>query len=136
HRLRRPAGHRADDPPEAAGRVSAQRVPPRKRNGRPDRRSPRDESRDRASAAVHGRKAGGAGAGPRDVRGAPARVGAAALSVEKHSTTADMSSPSASLDYLFGLDQFGIKFGLENIAAIVERLGHPERAYRTVHIAG
>ena len=43
---------------------------------------------------------------------------------------------SDNLDYLFGLEQFGIKFGLENIAAIVERLGRPERAYRTVHIAG
>jgi dihydrofolate synthase/folylpolyglutamate synthase len=40
------------------------------------------------------------------------------------------------LDYLFALDQFGIKFGLDNIRAIVARLGHPERACRTVHIAG
>lgn len=38
--------------------------------------------------------------------------------------------------YLFSLEQFGIKFGLENISAIVERLGHPERAFRSVHIAG
>jgi dihydrofolate synthase/folylpolyglutamate synthase len=38
--------------------------------------------------------------------------------------------------YLFGLEQFGIKFGLGNIAAIVESLGHPERAFRSVHIAG
>jgi dihydrofolate synthase/folylpolyglutamate synthase len=43
---------------------------------------------------------------------------------------------SDNLDYLFGLEQFGIKFGLENIHAIVERLGHPERAYETVHVAG
>jgi dihydrofolate synthase/folylpolyglutamate synthase len=42
----------------------------------------------------------------------------------------------ANLDYLFGLEQFGIKFGLENIRAIVDRLGHPERAYQTVHVAG
>src|SRR5438093_778934 len=48
----------------------------------------------------------------------------------------EMPPQASSLDYLFGLDQFGIKFGLENIAAIVERLGHPERAYRTVHVAG
>ena len=40
------------------------------------------------------------------------------------------------LSYLFGLEQFGIKFGLENISAIVARLGHPERAYKTVHVAG
>ncbi|HZT75072.1 MAG TPA: folylpolyglutamate synthase/dihydrofolate synthase family protein [Vicinamibacterales bacterium] len=40
------------------------------------------------------------------------------------------------LAYLFGLEQFGIKFGLENITAIVERLGRPDRAYRIVHVAG
>lgn len=40
------------------------------------------------------------------------------------------------LSYLFGLGQFGIKFGLENMSAIAGRLGHPERAFRSVHIAG
>ena len=40
------------------------------------------------------------------------------------------------LAYLFSLEQFGIKFGLDNIRAILARLGHPERAFRSVHIAG
>ena len=40
------------------------------------------------------------------------------------------------LAYLHGLEQFGIKFGLDNISALVARLGHPERAYRSVHVAG
>jgi dihydrofolate synthase / folylpolyglutamate synthase len=40
------------------------------------------------------------------------------------------------LAYLFGLEQFGIKFGLENISTIVARLGHPERTFGSVHIAG
>jgi dihydrofolate synthase/folylpolyglutamate synthase len=40
------------------------------------------------------------------------------------------------LTYLFSLEQFGIKFGLENISALVARLGHPEQAFRSVHIAG
>jgi dihydrofolate synthase/folylpolyglutamate synthase len=40
------------------------------------------------------------------------------------------------LTYLFSLEQFGIKFGLDNISTIVARLGHPERAFRSVHIAG
>src|SRR5712691_9549582 len=40
------------------------------------------------------------------------------------------------LAYLFGLEQFGIKFGLDNISTLVARLGHPERAFRSVHIAG
>jgi dihydrofolate synthase / folylpolyglutamate synthase len=42
----------------------------------------------------------------------------------------------APLDWLFSLAQFGIKFGLENIHAIVAALGHPERQYRSVHVAG
>jgi dihydrofolate synthase / folylpolyglutamate synthase len=40
------------------------------------------------------------------------------------------------LTWLFALEQFGIKFGLENISTIVARLDHPERAFRSVHIAG
>jgi dihydrofolate synthase/folylpolyglutamate synthase len=40
------------------------------------------------------------------------------------------------LTWLFALEQFGIKFGLENIGTIVARLGHPERAFHSVHIAG
>jgi dihydrofolate synthase/folylpolyglutamate synthase len=43
---------------------------------------------------------------------------------------------SDPLSYLFGLGQFGIKFGLQNMHAIVGRLGHPERTFRSVHIAG
>ena len=40
------------------------------------------------------------------------------------------------IQYLFGLEQFGIKFGLDNIRTICAHLGHPERAYPTVIIAG
>jgi dihydrofolate synthase/folylpolyglutamate synthase len=40
------------------------------------------------------------------------------------------------LPYFFGLEQFGIKFGLDNISSIVERLGHPQQAFRAVHVAG
>jgi len=40
------------------------------------------------------------------------------------------------LAYLTGLELFGIKFGLENISALVAKLGHPERAFRVVHVAG
>ncbi len=40
------------------------------------------------------------------------------------------------LQYLFSLEQFGIKFGLDNISAIVARLGHPERAFASIHVAG
>ncbi len=41
-----------------------------------------------------------------------------------------------SLRWLFGLEQFGIKFGLDNIHAILDGLGHPEQTFRAVHIAG
>jgi len=44
--------------------------------------------------------------------------------------------PDASFEYLFSLEQFGIKFGLENIRAILGALGHPERAFPSVHVAG
>jgi dihydrofolate synthase/folylpolyglutamate synthase len=41
-----------------------------------------------------------------------------------------------SLAWLFALEQFGIKFGLESIGAILGDLGHPERAYPSIHIGG
>jgi dihydrofolate synthase / folylpolyglutamate synthase len=42
----------------------------------------------------------------------------------------------SSLDWLFSLAQFGIKFGLHNINVLVAALGHPERQFRSVHVAG
>lgn len=47
-----------------------------------------------------------------------------------------MSEATPALDYVFALEQFGIKFGLDNMHALVEACGHPDRAYRVVHIAG
>ena len=41
-----------------------------------------------------------------------------------------------TLDWLFSLAQFGIKFGLENIRRLLAELGHPERQFRSVHVAG
>ena len=41
-----------------------------------------------------------------------------------------------ALAYLFSLEPFGIKFGLESINTLLSRLGHPERTFRSVHIAG
>ena len=42
----------------------------------------------------------------------------------------------SSLDRLFALEQFGIKLGLDNILTILAALGNPERAWRSIHIAG
>ena len=41
-----------------------------------------------------------------------------------------------TLDYLFGLQRFGIKLGLENITTLLEILGNPHRAFPSIHIAG
>ena len=40
------------------------------------------------------------------------------------------------IPWLYGLQHFGIKLGLDNIRALLELLGHPERRYRSVHVAG
>jgi dihydrofolate synthase / folylpolyglutamate synthase len=41
-----------------------------------------------------------------------------------------------ALAYLFSLEPFGIKFGLDGIETLLSKLGHPERTFHTVHIAG
>jgi len=41
-----------------------------------------------------------------------------------------------SLDRLFALETFGIKLGLQNIERLCEALGHPERSFKTLHVAG
>ena len=41
-----------------------------------------------------------------------------------------------SLNYLYGLQKFGIKLGLDNIRALLARLGHPERSYGVIHVGG
>lgn len=50
-----------------------------------------------------------------------------------------MSSNTAyqgSIEYLFGLQKHGIKFGLTNSFRIMELMGDPHRAFRSVHVAG
>ncbi len=41
-----------------------------------------------------------------------------------------------SLDYLYGLQKFGIKLGLDNIRGLLSRLGQPERSYGVIHVGG
>ncbi len=43
---------------------------------------------------------------------------------------------SAATAYLYGLQKHGIKLGLDNMRALMERLGHPERRIRSLHIGG
>ncbi|HHT28436.1 MAG TPA: bifunctional folylpolyglutamate synthase/dihydrofolate synthase [Firmicutes bacterium] len=42
----------------------------------------------------------------------------------------------AGLDYLAGLDRFGMKLTLDRIQALMELLGQPQQAFPVVHIAG
>lgn len=44
--------------------------------------------------------------------------------------------PEDPLAYLFGLRQFGIKLGLENMRALNAALDHPDRCFRSILIAG
>jgi len=41
-----------------------------------------------------------------------------------------------TLGYLYSLERFGIRLGLETMQRLMELLGHPERKFRSIHIAG
>jgi len=41
-----------------------------------------------------------------------------------------------SIEYLYGLQKFGIKFGLSNIRKLLRLLGDPQKKFRSLHIAG
>ncbi len=41
-----------------------------------------------------------------------------------------------TIDYLYRLQQYGMKFGLDNILRLMAALGNPQDAFRSVHIAG
>lgn len=43
---------------------------------------------------------------------------------------------SASVEYLTSLEAFGWRLDLSRMEALCERLGHPERAFKVVHVAG
>jgi dihydrofolate synthase/folylpolyglutamate synthase len=40
------------------------------------------------------------------------------------------------IEWLYGLQGMGVKLGLENIRALLEILGRPQRGYRILHVAG
>jgi len=45
-------------------------------------------------------------------------------------------APRTAVDFLFSLERFGMKFGLANIERLCAALGHPERSFASIHIAG
>src|SRR5687767_11583088 len=47
-----------------------------------------------------------------------------------------MTAYEHALDFLYGLQVFGTKFGLENTRRLAELVGNPERNLRFIHVAG
>jgi dihydrofolate synthase/folylpolyglutamate synthase len=41
-----------------------------------------------------------------------------------------------TIGYLYGLQQHGMKFGLDNITKLLSAAGNPQRAFRAVHVGG
>ena len=58
------------------------------------------------------------------------------MPAESHSASFAAESYQDTLDYLFGLQRFGIKLGLENMNRMLKAFGNPHQSLRTVHIAG
>jgi dihydrofolate synthase/folylpolyglutamate synthase len=48
----------------------------------------------------------------------------------------DTASKNALLDYLYGLERFGIKLGLDVMHQLMDLLDHPEKKFKSVHITG
>lgn len=48
----------------------------------------------------------------------------------------DLQSFAGVREYLYGLKNHGAKYGIDRMAVLVERLGHPEKRYPLVHVAG
>ena len=58
------------------------------------------------------------------------------MSVEPHPVSSADQLYGETTAYLFGLQRFGIKFGLENMQRMLHAFGTPHHRLRTVHIAG
>ncbi len=41
-----------------------------------------------------------------------------------------------TIEYLYGLQQHGMKFGLDNIKRLMSALGEPQKAFLSIHVAG
>ena len=47
-----------------------------------------------------------------------------------------MSATRESIDFLFDLERFGVKLGLDNIRLLREELGQPDRSFKSIIVAG
>ncbi|MBW1679371.1 MAG: bifunctional folylpolyglutamate synthase/dihydrofolate synthase [Deltaproteobacteria bacterium] len=53
-----------------------------------------------------------------------------------HSASSAAESYKDTIDYLFGLQRFGIKFGLDNMTRMLQAFGNPHQKLKAVHIGG
>lgn len=54
----------------------------------------------------------------------------------RHPSPSSSPAYNRTLDYLYGLQLRGMKFGLRNIRSLARAAGHPERAFPSFHVAG
>ncbi len=47
-----------------------------------------------------------------------------------------MNSYSQAISFLYGLQQFGMKFGLSGIRALLREVGNPHKRIKSIHVAG
>ncbi|HEY8994868.1 MAG TPA: folylpolyglutamate synthase/dihydrofolate synthase family protein [Lacunisphaera sp.] len=52
------------------------------------------------------------------------------------STVSKLSDYAATTDYLYALKAGGMKFGIDRMQRLAAALGHPERSYPVIHVAG
>lgn len=90
------------------------------------------------SSCASNRRAGSAASLDLDgiVQNAAARRPCLRDNVTETNTVGGASTASDPIARLLALESLGIKVGLENISALVDALGHPERSYRSVIVAG
>lgn len=58
------------------------------------------------------------------------------MEVEREMENIHLSEYQKSIDYLFSLQKFGIKFGLNSTENILAKIGNPHRKLRCIHIGG
>jgi dihydrofolate synthase/folylpolyglutamate synthase len=51
-------------------------------------------------------------------------------------TFRDKNNYRETIDFLYGLERFGILLGLDNIVALLDKMGNPQKTFRSVHVAG
>src|SRR4030043_2310081 len=56
--------------------------------------------------------------------------------MERINLSKEQRAYQRSLDYLYGLEKFGMIFGLTQVEKILEAVGNPHREVQAIHIGG